>query len=92
HSLLVPQDARTKPLGDVKIGAGIAVFGLEFDLIWCENGILIDACFGEPPWPFDGLSLTFSILSGYSDCSFGDFRRCRVLFFLLMFVLPTSPW
>nr|ABF69981.1 hypothetical protein MA4_106O17.28 [Musa acuminata] len=59
----VPQDARTKPQGTVKIGAGITglVFFREFDLFWYKDGILIDVCFGEPPWRFDGLSLTLRL-------------------------------
>ncbi|CAL9158596.1 unnamed protein product [Musa hybrid cultivar] len=53
----------TKTQGTVKIGAGITglVFGLEFDLFWYKDGILIDVCFGEPPWRFDGLSLTLRL-------------------------------
>ncbi|CAL9043400.1 unnamed protein product, partial [Musa banksii] len=55
--------ARTKPQGTVKIGAGITglVFFREFDLFWYKDGILIDVCFGEPPWRFDGLSLTLRL-------------------------------
>lgn len=37
------------------------MFGLEFDLFWYKDGILIDVCFGEPPWRFDGLSLTLRL-------------------------------
>lgn len=40
---------------------GCEVFGLEFDLFWYKDGILIDVCFGEPPWRFDGLSLTLRL-------------------------------